>query len=409
MNDNTSTPDVTESGPSRRIFYGWWILAVCSLLAIFGGAVRYSHTLFVVPMHDDLGLSIRSTALIFILVAPAGAVAGLLVGWMADRFGSRPLVLVGGLAAGTGLVLSSPADSYWHFLLTFAVAYAGTTVGFSMITLLSTVNRWFSRRRPVAIATLMTMFALGPAFVPLLVALGMISVGWRSVLLFLGVFLCVLTALACLVLRSRPEDMGLWPDGEAPPPSAPDFTVREAMRTGAFWALVLGGMVLNDAADTTVNGITPVMTVAMPLLAILLTFGMGVAAGKIPPRKILSVGLIIGALGHVVLLLMDGGVGAVVFLSAVAVVQGSSAVYWIMAGDYFGRSKFASLMGLLLLLRAVVAFVPSVIVGLLERSGHNEMSLIFYLLVYAAAGVALWFARRPSLPRRVSAEELAEA
>ena len=285
MNDNTSTPDVTESGPSRRIFYGWWILAVCSLLAIFGGALNYSQSFFVIPMSDDLGLSIHSTALIFILVAPAGAVAGLLVGWMADRFGSRPLVLFGGLAAGTGLVLSSPADSYWHFLLTFAVAYAGTTVGFSMITLLSTVNRWFSRRRPVAIATLMTMFALGPAFVPLLLALGMASVGWRSVLLFLGVFLCVLTALACLVLRSRPEDVGLWPDGEAAPPSAPDFTVREARRTGAFWAMVLGGMVLNDASDTTVNGITPVMTVAMSLLAILLTFGMGVAAGKIPPRK----------------------------------------------------------------------------------------------------------------------------
>ena len=145
------------------------------------------------------------------------------------------------------------------------------------------------------------------------------------------------------------------------------------------------------------------------MLAILLTFGMGVASGKIPPRKILSGGLIIGALGHVVLLLMDGGVGAVVFLSAVAVVQGGSAVYWIMAGDYFGRSKFASLMGLLLLLRAVVAFVPSVIVGLLERSGHNEMSLMFYILVYAAAGVALWFAHRPSLPPRVPAEELGEA
>ena len=177
--------------------------------------------------------------------------------------------------------------------------------------------------------------------------------------------------------------------------------MRKALHTGAFWAMVLGGMVLNDAADTTVNGITPVMTVAMPVLAILLTFGMGVAAGKIPPRKILSVGLIIGALGHLVLLLMDGGVGAVVFLSAVAVVQGGSAVYWIMAGDYFGRSKFASLMGLLLLLRAVVAFVPSVIVGLLERNGaHYEISLIFYILVYAAAGVALWFARRtfPATP-----------
>ena len=127
------------------------------------------------------------------------------------------------------------------------------------------------------------------------------------------------------------------------------------------------------------------------------------------PEKSCPFGLIIGALGHGALLILDNDFGTVAFLSAVAVVQGGSAVYWIMAGDYFGRSKFASLMGLLLLLRAVVAFVPSVIVALLERSGHNEMSLMFYILVYAAAGVALWFARRPSLPPRVPAEELGEA
>ena len=157
-------------------------------------------------------------------------------------------------------------------------------------------------------------------------------------------------------------------------------------------------MVLHDAAGATVEDISPSLTVVMSLLAILLTFGMGVAAGKIPPRKVLSGGLIIGALGHLVFLLLDNDVGTVAFLSAVAVVQGGSAVYWIVVGDYFGRSKFASLVGLLLLLRAVVVFVPSVIAELLERMGHYEISLVLYLLVYAAVAVALWFARRPSPP-----------
>ena len=409
MNDNMQTSDAVASVPPRRIFYGWWILVVCSLLAIFGGSVSHSQTLFVVLMRDDLNFTPGSAALILFWAVVVASLAGLLVGWLADRFGSRPLVLFGGLAVGAGLVLSSLADNYWHFLVTFAVAFAGATVGFSMITLLSTVNRWFSRHRSVATATLMTMFSLGPAFAPLLVAWEMNSVGWRSTLLFLGVFFCALTALVCLVLRSRPEDVGLWPDGEAAPPSAPDFTVREALRTGAFWALVLSGMVLNDATDSTVEDISPLLTAVMAVLAILLTFAMGVAAGKIPPRKILSGGLIIGALGHMALLILDNDVGTVAFLAAVAVVQGGSAVYWIMAGNYFGRSKFASLMGLLLLLRAVVLIVPSVIVVLLERTGHYDISAMFYIPLYGAVGVALWFARRPSLPPRVSAEERAEA
>ncbi len=398
MNDSPSPHDVTSTGPPGRLFYGWWILVVCSLLATFGGSVPQSQSFLVIPMRHELGLASASTALIFTLAAAAGTVAGLLIGWLADRFGTRPLVLFGGLAAGVGLVLSSLADTYWHFLLTFAVGFAGVTVGFNMITLLSTVNRWFSRRKPVAMATLMTMFAIGSAFVPPLVAWGMDGVGWRSTMWGLGVFLCVLTALACLVLRSRPEDVGLWPDGEAASPSAPDFTVGEAMRTGAFWVLVLGGMVLNDGTDSTVEDISPLLTAVKAVLAILLTFVMGVAAGKFSPRKILSFGLGVGALGHAALLLLDSDVGTVTFLSAVAVVQGGSAVFWIMVGDYFGRSRFASLMGLLLLLRGVGAFFPAVVAGLLERMGHYEISLIIYILVYAAAGLALWFAGRPSLP-----------
>ena len=234
MNGNASTHDEAPAGKPGRLFYGWWILVACSLLAIFGGAVSNSQTLFIVPMRDDFNFRPGSAALIFLYTIAAAPLAGPLVGWMADRFGSRPLVLFSGLAVGAGLVLSALADNYWHFLVTFAVAFAGATVGFSMITLLSTVNRWFSRRRPVAMATLMTMFSLGPAFAPLLLAWEMNSVGWRSTLLFVGIFLCALTALVCLALRSRPEDVGLWPDGEAAPPSAPDFTVREALRTGAL-------------------------------------------------------------------------------------------------------------------------------------------------------------------------------
>ena len=135
----------------------------------------------------------------------------------------------------------------------------------------------------------------------------------------------------------------------------------------------------------------------MAVLAILLTFGMGVAAGKISPRKILSVGLTIGALGHLALLL-DNDFGAVAFLFAVAVVQGCSAVYWIMVGDYFGRGRFASLMGLLLLLRAVAVFVPTVIAGILDRTGYYDIPMILYILLYGAVAVAVWFARRPSPP-----------
>ena len=100
MRDERQTSSAASSGWLGRLFYGWWILVVCSLLAIFGGAVSQSQTLFVVPMRDDLNFNPALTALIFTLAVATGTVAGLLVGWLADRYGSRPLVLFGGLAAG---------------------------------------------------------------------------------------------------------------------------------------------------------------------------------------------------------------------------------------------------------------------------------------------------------------------
>ena len=196
MNGNVSNPDVAVARTPSRLFYGWWILVVCSLLAIFGGGLDQALTILVVPMRDDLSMSILSIGFIFTLAAGAGTVAGLLVGWLADRYGSRPLVLFGGLAAGAGLVLFSLADSYGHFLAIFSIAFAGMTVGFSMITLLATVNQWFTRRRPVAMAVLMTVFAVSPVIITVPLAWGITGLGWREASLSRGIFLIALTVLS---------------------------------------------------------------------------------------------------------------------------------------------------------------------------------------------------------------------
>ena len=98
------------------------------------------------------------------------------------------------------------------------------------------------------------------------------------------------------------------------------------------------------------------------------------------------------------LLVLDSDPGTVAFLSAMAVVQGGNAAYWIMVGDYFGRRRFASIMGVVILLRGAGAYVPGIIGSLLDTMGYYDFSLPFYFLLYAAIAVPLWFARRPSPP-----------
>jgi MFS family permease len=139
---------------------------------------------------------------------------GPVVGWLVDKFGSRPVILFGGVTAGIGLMLLSQADSYWELVLLFAgVVSIGKTAGLGQ-TLMAAVNQWFIRCKALPLSTLMTAFAGGGAFIVLLLDLGISQIGWRSTVLFTGLFIALMTIPVALIVRSRPEDMGLRPDGD---------------------------------------------------------------------------------------------------------------------------------------------------------------------------------------------------
>ena len=201
----------------------------------------------------------------------------------------------------------------------------GKTAGLGQ-TLMAAVNQWFVRRKGLALSTLMTSFAGGGAIVVPLLGLGIATIGWRATLMYAGVFIICITIPVARVIRSRPEDIGLGPDGDpmegeasADVPEAefdvtsaaaetgkscPDFTVRQAMRTSAFWLLLLGLTVRVSATNAVIIHIFPMLeekgfgeqqaaffVSAMFFIAIPLRFGMGVAGDYMSPHKILFVGM----------------------------------------------------------------------------------------------------------------------
>ena len=434
MNANIKIPDAVSSWRPSRVFYGWWIVAVSSLQGMFGnGAISSGFPIFFEPIRRDLGISYASMSLVFSMARAEGGMGGPIVGWMVDRFGSRPMIFFGGLIAGVGLILLSRADSYWQLVAIFVgIVSTGKTAGLGQ-TLMATVNQWFIRRKALAMSTLMTSFAGGGAIVVPLLHLGIANLGWRDTLLYVGIFVCILTIPVCLVLRSRPEDVGLRPDGDAVPPPLPgpsgasrasrvdtqDFTVKEALVTLAFWTMLLGVVARVSATNAIIihifpilegEGLTPseasIYVSVMFFLAIPLRFVMGVAGGVISPRKILFVGLNLGAVGLLALLLLDGRLGAIIFVLAMAVVEGVSSVNWIMLGDYFGRSRFASLMGLMSVFHNVGLFVSPIFSGRVrDLTGTYDIVLMTFIPLYVASAVIFGLARRPAPPPRIRSGE----
>jgi MFS family permease len=433
------TTKASESRRGSRIFYGWWIVAVTSFQGMFGnGAISSGFPIFFEPIRQELGIGYASMSLVLSLARAEGGMGGPLVGWLVDKFGGRPMILFGGLTAGVGLVLVSRADSYWAFVLLFVgVVSVGKTAGLGQ-TLMATVNQWFIRRKAVAMSMLMTAFAGGGAIVVPLLHLGIASVGWRDTLLYTGIFIGLLTLPVALVVRSRPEDMGLRPDGDAAPVverqggqaearvrrEQVEFTVREAIRTRVFWFMLFGVVARVSATNAIIIHIFPLLegegltsrdaavyVAVMFFMAIPLRFILGVASGRMSPRQLLFAGMNLGALGLLALRGLDGTPGVVIFILTFGVVEGVTAVNWIMLGDYFGRSRFASLMGFMSLFHNGGMFVAPIFSGWVrDQTGSYNLVLIAFAPLFMFSGLMFLLARRPPPPpKRIEEREQSTA
>lgn len=428
-----ATGEIKGSRRDSRLFYGWWIVAVASLQGMFGnGTISNGFPIFFEPIRRDLGIGYASMSLVFSLARAEGGMGGPLVGWLVDKFGSRPMILFGGLTAGIGLMLLSQAGNYWQFVLIFVgVVSVGKTAGLGQ-TLMATVNQWFVRRKALAMSTLMTAFAAGGAIVVPLLHLGIANLGWRDTLLYTGIFICLLTLPVALVIRSKPEDLGMRPDADVSPaadsqreqaratPSrrTRDFTVAEALRTRTFWLMLFGIVARVSATNAIIihifpmlqgEGLTPrtaaLYVSGMFFLAIPLRFGMGIAGGHFSQRKLLFVGMNLGALGLLALLTLEGPAGVVLFILGLAVVEGVSSVNWIMLGDYFGRERFASLMGLMSMFHNVGLFISPIFSGWVrDQTGSYDLVLLTFIPLYIAGGFLFGLARRPPPPPIRTAE-----
>ena len=192
---------------------------------------------------------------------------------------------------------------------------------------MAAVNQWFIRRRSVAMSTLMTAFAGGGAFVVLLLNLGIQQIGWRDTLLWTGVFIVVATLPAAFFIRSRPEDMGLLPDGDVPTDTGGrsriqdgrgnrssgdvSFSFRQAIATRTYWLIMVGAILRVSVTNGMLVHVFPIMAVrgiseneasawvaAMFFLGIPLAVRHGSYVGdRFRGNVLLAIGMVIGAVG----------------------------------------------------------------------------------------------------------------
>ena len=236
-------------------FYGWLIVAVVFVSMGIGVNVRTAFSLLFPPILDEFRWERGVTAGAFSFGFLVSAVLSPLLGRMMDRVGPRTVMELGVGLLVAGLLLAPFTTQPWHLYATLGVLVGGGSVclGYSGQSLF--LPNWFVRRR--GLATGIAFAGVGIGSIALLPAVQLVieSSGWRTACWAMGLLALIVLAPINLLLRKRPEDVGLQPDGDAAPghaaaatPSnvvdpawaAVDWTLGRAMLTARFWWIALG-------------------------------------------------------------------------------------------------------------------------------------------------------------------------
>ena len=235
----------------KNLFYGW-VVAACAFVVLFlTYGVQYSFGVFVPAMVDDLGWQRASLGGAFSLYSVMYTSFSLVSGRFTDSLGPRRVIGLGGVLLGIGLVATSQMSSHWQLFFWYGIV-AALGMSTAYIPCNMTVVRWFHRKRGLALGLASCGASCGILAVPLLASFIIDRSDWRIGMLVLGMGLLVVTNLAARFMVSAPAQMGLLPDGDSVPSSAPShgpaaaataalpvWTLREATTTLSFWLFVI--------------------------------------------------------------------------------------------------------------------------------------------------------------------------
>lgn len=184
--------------------YAWVVLGISALLMGLGGIALFSIGVFLKPMAAEFGWTRGEIAFAYTLGSVLSGVGGVVMGVLADKMPLRPLVLVGMLAVGGGLLLLPGIDRLWQFYAIYGPLLGGIGMAALATPVLSNVGFWFDKHRGMALGAALAGQSVGGALGPVILRHIISIEGWRNAYQFLGVGILVLTLPLTLLIRDAP-------------------------------------------------------------------------------------------------------------------------------------------------------------------------------------------------------------
>jgi MFS family permease len=404
-----------RAGLKSRYFYGYNIVGAGFITQAVSIGAMFTYGVFFKELEAAFGWSRTlvsgAASLAFLTMGIMGVVAGTLN----DRIGPRIILSVSGTFLGIGYILMSQMSAPWQLYLLYGL-FVG--IGFSThdVITLSTVTRWFIRRRGMMSGLVKVGTGGGQLLVPLVAAALIARFGWRQAYLLLGIFsLAGLVAVAQFMKRD-PQSMGLLPDGddldnrsENRSQKQQSLTLAAAIRTMPFWNICIAEFTIFGCLLTTIVHIVPHARdqglEPATAAAVLATIGgvsmlgrivMGTANDRIGGKQslVISLTLLIGAL-----IWLQLSVNAWM-LFAFAVIYGFAhgALFTVVSptvAEFFGTDSHGLIFGMVLFCGTLGGSLGPLLAGYIFDLTGTYRAAFIMLTAMAAVGLFLVSFIRP--------------
>jgi len=410
---------------SSKFYYGWIIVAVALISMAFWLGIRSSFSVFYVALLDEFPWSragsagVQSMALItYTFMAP-------LVGALIDRFGPRRVIAPGILILAVGLMLCSRIETLTQFYIFYGVVVGTGISCIGIVSYSAILAHWFEKKRGLASGIAVSGMGLG-TFLLVPMSQSFISMwGWRMTFIITGclVFIILVPATA-LFLRHKPQELGQHPDGSNPSDSNNknhsqdqpnnkqdnDWTLRKAVYTLRFWALILfpffgfiGVFIIvvhqvKFLVDQGIDKMTAAYILAMVgIVSSIFRIFWGWLSDRISRELTYTMGIVCGCLGAGSLLLFEIH-GSAFFTYSFFVLFGvgwgvTAPMFMAVAADLFKGRIFGLIYGFVEAGIGIAGAFGAWVAGFIfDKTQSYQAAFVLVIVAFLLSGIFVWLA-----------------
>ncbi len=391
----------------KRFHYGWAMVIMAACIMAVYALVFYTFGIFLVPLTAEFNWERGALSGAFSMFMLMSGLFSILSGRLSDKYGPRILVTLSGILIGIGLLLLSQINSLWQTYLIWGL-FIGIGSSCFWAPIISTIPRWFTKKRGIAIGITIAGFGLGGIIAPPLVQWLISTYDWRQSYLFLGLITFLVVTPLAQFMKHSPQRVGLKPYGEEEitkdksslSTAEGDISITQVIKTSRFWVwgLILFGFffsiqvtVVHIVPHTIDIGVSPIIAASIVSIiagcSVIGQLSAGFISDKIGNRLLLIacltpatlalIGLIFAReiwMFYVLAVMLGIAYGGIVLLQTV------------ISAELFGLGSLGMILGSLILFATIgAALGPPLAGSIFDITGSYSLAFLISVIIMVVA------------------------